>query len=235
MEVISGDCRVAKRLTTDWRLWAGLALALMVALAGVIANEYPQVAAIRQLRRSGWEIHREPLRYGGPFAPNRLLRVQSRLPAWIVTEDDDEWVREWFVRVLSAEMNEHPHLGAELPDFQDLQLLQELRELHVRDAGSPDGDWRGLVTLKSLETISIDLEHTLSMAEIRPLQHLPRLRGIHLRVPDVDDEALDALSQMTHLEELTIYSPGVTQRLSPAITLLQSQKHVTLRVGDDQQ
>jgi len=226
---------VAKRLTSDWRIWTGLALAVLLALAGVIASEYPRVAAIRKLYRSGWEIHREPLRYGGGFAPNRLVRVESRLPDWIVSENDDKWAREWFVRAVRAEMNEHAFLGEEIPAFRDLEPLRELRILEVRETGARDADWSSLANLKSLEIVSIITDRTLSVVEIGPSQKLPRLRQVFLRAPDIDDDALTALSRMTHLEELTIYSPGVVQRLSPAITALQSRKHVTLRVGDDQQ
>ena len=221
---------MAKRLTNDWRLWAGLALAVLLVIAGVIATEYPRVAAIRQLRRSGWVIHGEPVPY-----PATLLRVESRLPQWALSSVENEWQQEWFVRAVSAQVLDSPDVTLDPPNLGHLEPLRDLRQLNIWTVQSSVPDLAPVSNLRALESVEIWMKRTLTIAEVGPLQTLPRLKRLSLRAPDIDDEALDALSRMTHLEELTIYSPGVTQRLSPAITALQSQKHVTLRVGDDQQ
>jgi hypothetical protein len=228
---------VAKRLTTDWRLWAGLALAVLIALAGVIASEYPRVAAIRKLRRTGWVIHRDSMPLGGGlnFPPRLLLRVESRLPEFLLSDGRTDWEHEWFVHVIDAEIANYSIQKHDPPTLRELEPLRELRALRVRGVRTGLTDFDRVANLRSLEAVELRLGHRVSMTEVTPLQALPHLKQVLLQAPDFDDEALDALSEMTHLEELTIYSPGVTQRLSPAITVLQSQKHVTLRVGDDQQ
>lgn len=228
---------MTRRTIGDWRIWLGLGLAVVVAMAGVMAAEYPHVAAIRRLRKSGWVIRRErSLASSSAFLPahqpQAQIFIESRWPAWMLRESDHESSQEWFVR---AQRSEILDLDLDPPDLRELESLPEIRAIVLHSTRPHVWNWRGLARLRSFETVALDFRAAEAPADLAVLRELPGLRRVSIRAVDVADATLQALSEMQHLEDLTIYSPGVAQRLGPAITTLQSQKHVTLRMGDDQQ